>query len=348
MLRRAQRRDPRRTSPSVLLGLVVLSALAACTDVGDSSVGGAGVDASATLDGTTGDATEVDGGDDVAASDSGAQDAGPQDTGASPRDSSELESGPAESGTEDTGAEGPPDTGAEGADSGPDATVVDSGPGDTGAPETGTPDATADAGAPEGGGGGGLAACTVAPCSANQVTCSNNAASTGGVCTPTEAAFVNLDIAARATTAAGDATTNPDSCYACLVANDCLDVGTHFTNRECEDFGAGTFMNATATVPAATTCDAVVTCITTSSCAASDSSFCYCGTGGGPSSQCATTAGGAAANGPCINQEVAGLPDAKTDTSDNVGTFFGTKADPSGRANDIFACATTNVCTQCL
>jgi hypothetical protein len=189
--------------------------------------------------------------------------------------------------------------------------------------------------------------CTTAPCAASQVTCSNNAANTNGVCTATEAAFVNLDLASGATTAAGDATTNAASCYACLVTNHCVDVGTHFTGRECEDL-TGTFTNATATVPAASTCDAVVSCVTATSCAASDSSFCYCGTGGGPSTQCVTAAGGAAANGPCISQEVAGLPDAQTDTSDNVGTFYGTKSDPSGLANDIFACATTNSCTQCL
>ncbi len=190
--------------------------------------------------------------------------------------------------------------------------------------------------------------CTTTPCAASQVTCSNNSTVTDGHCTQTEADFAAIDIASGADTAGGDATVNPASCYACLVNADCLDNGTHFTGRECEDFGTGTFVNASTTVNSATTCDSVVSCVISSHCATTDNSFCYCGNGGGPSSACVTTAGGNAANGPCIAQEVAGLPDAQTDTADNVGTFYGTKADPSGRANDIFACALSAGCTQCL
>ncbi len=231
-------------------------------------------------------------------------------------------------------------------DAGPGSSTDDAGP-DSSAVDAGMEASTFDAPSEATTGGGPLTACTVAPCTANQVTCSNNSTITDGHCTQTEADFVQVDIASGADVA-GDAAQNVSSCYACLVNADCLDNGTHFSGRECEDFGASTFANASTTVDSATTCDAVVSCVISSHCAVADNSLCYCGTGGGPSSQCVTTAGGAAANGPCITQEVAGLPDAQTDTSDNVGTFYGTKADPSGRANDIFACALSAGCTTCL
>jgi hypothetical protein len=193
--------------------------------------------------------------------------------------------------------------------------------------------------------------CTAAPCAANQVTCGNNA---NGVCTPTEAPFVQLDLNSGAVSAAGDATlADPTTaCFACLNNFGCVDNAlAHVANKECEDFGATTYANATATVPAAATCDAVISCITGSAGAACASSgnginFCYCGTGGGPSSQC-QGANASAVNGNCINQEVAGFPYAKTDASD-ILSHYGTNADPSGRANNVFACAVSNSCSACL
>ncbi len=388
-----------RVHGSTLLGLLLLSAAAGCTDVGDSSAtpgldAGGLSDATVLVDGAEDSAAQTDGASgsmDATGVSPGSADAGdmgpePDDTGTPP---ATMESG-ASGGGVDSGPDATPDSGADAADEGaPDTGAPDgTGGATTCPPASGDPSLTQICGTapsqycanvssdanncgvgaagcghvcPAGDAGsvascnagvcGTMAApptvCTTAPCTASQVTCSNNAASTDGHCTQTEADFVQIDITAGADVA-GDATQNADSCYSCLVNAECLDNGTHFSGRECEDFGAGTYANASATVNAAATCDAVVSCVISSHCGATDNSFCYCGAGGGPSSQCVTTAGGSAANGPCITQEVAGLPDVKTDTSDNVGTFYGTKADPSGRANDIFACALSAGCTTCL
>jgi hypothetical protein len=80
-----------------------------------------------------------------------------------------------------------------------------------------------------------------------------------GLCTPTEAAFVQHDIDKKVATAPGNDPAS--SCYACLYNNGCID-DTHFNdfNLECGD--------PTITTGTAAQCLAIVDCILGSSCAA--------------------------------------------------------------------------------
>jgi hypothetical protein len=331
----------RHGASSALFGLVVIFlSAAACTDVGDNSSAPPELDSGALSDGTLTDSPpEADGGEDATAGDTGAgaQDAGPEDAGS------------ADAGAEETS---PPDVGAP---EGGDATIADSGAadssGDTGGPETGAPDAKADSATAEAGvdASGGLAPCTAA----NPTNCVGCFGSDNNVCSTTEALFVSLDIAKGIVTSPGvEPMDDVNNCYSCLVDNSCLDSPSMaVSGKECEDL-SGNFANGSgASVPATATCQAVVSCIVGPAgqqCGSSANglNFCYCGTGGGPSSQC-QGANAPMVNGACVNQEVAGFAYAKTDASD-ILAHFGTKSQPSGIANNIFACAVSNSCTQCL
>jgi hypothetical protein len=338
-----------RSVSRLLIGLLALSS-AGCTDVGDNSATPP-LDANAPpVDATMMDASSP-GTDGEVPEDAGAQDSGVQ--GTTPSDDGPGGE-PPETGT--VGGGEPEAGGAEagGADAGGDAASSDSGAsdaggGDTGAPDTGGPDAGPDAGAHDSGtdGAAGLVPCTAS----GQTGCVGCYGSAGNVCTPTEAIFVNLDIAKGLVTAAGP---EPDdmtaSCYSCLVYSDCIDnAADGITGTECDAL-SGNFTNGSgASVPAEATCNAVVACIAGSQgmqCAATALSYCYCGPGGGPSAQC-QGANASMVNGPCIDPEVAGFPYTKTSASSILGAYSHSTL-PSGLANSIFACAISNHCASCL
>jgi hypothetical protein len=192
------------------------------------------------------------------------------------------------------------------------------------------PDA-ADASSEEAATTGSLVPCTTAG-QTNCVKCQGNAS---GLCSPTEAQIVQHDIAKGLATAAG-----PDraaSCYACMVANSCVD-DTMFTDtgHECEDPISGT--------TTAAECSATLSCILQSSCASAGSvAMCYCGTLS--SATCKNNP--AAVNGACDTQIATGLGFATTDGTDNANNLTNTTL-ASGRADQIILCAINNSCTSCL
>jgi hypothetical protein len=206
-----------------------------------------------------------------------------------------------------------------GNDAGPPA---DSGPADTGAPDTGTDTGPADAG-PAG------------PCtSAGQTNCIRCSGNSNGVCSPTEALFVQHDIAA------GHAATT--DCYSCLLNAGCLD-DTQFgdTNHECGDLTGKFDAGAQAGQPDSTLCMNAVSCVLQTSCSSSDISICYCGpTNAGNACQTAANP-----NGACYTQEINGLG-----VSDNATVLkdYTDTTRPAGMANQIFSCAESNSCSACL
>jgi hypothetical protein len=229
----------------------------------------------------------------------------------------------------------------------PEASTPEASTPEASAPEASAPEASApETGAPETGSGA-LVACT----SAGQTGCVGCYGSTDNVCTATEAVFIALDIAKGRVTAAGPEADDGTACYSCLVDNTCLNSPANFiTGTECGDL-TGSFTNASGTVDAMATCQAVLTCITGptgQNCAGSATglSDCYCGADGGPSAQC-QGANASKVDGPCIDQEVAGFAYAKTDAAD-ILAHFGSSQQPSGVANDVFACAISNHCASCL
>jgi hypothetical protein len=249
-----------------------------------------------------------------------------------------------------------------------DATVVDATAIDASLDAT-TGDAGIDSAAVEAGedGPGGASpqtACTTAG-QTNCITCPNRSS---GVCSQTEAAFVQLDIASGSVSAAGpDYTGSPSltgNCLSCLVAGSCLDDPLHgVRNRECDDMGtagfrgsSATFTNGSgATVSTVSACLGALDCMTGPTgqqCAASaqGDTFCYCGVGGfnqtGPT---ACSSRGANVNGACLAAEVAGFTFAQTDANDIINNYTDTTgANPSGIANQILNCAQGNGCDACL
>ena len=221
----------------------------------------------------------------------------------------------------------------------------------------------------------GLQACT-ATGQANCVYCQGNGtpsddAGLKGVCSATEALFVNDDIKTGKVTAPGADTNGgsgpTDTCYNCLFAKGCLDdtvLGDH--GHECADLNGG---NSTANFTAgngsvgtyANDCTATISCIIadnavepdggTAGCATFNGGIdnCYCGPGGGSPSACGTSTSGQ--NGSCFTQETNGLSAMPNSGSGVLGQFTNTSF-PSGMANQIFVCATggsaSTQCTQCL
>jgi hypothetical protein len=184
---------------------------------------------------------------------------------------------------------------------------------------------------------------TLVPCTGpNQFCCTPCAGSANGNCTPTEALLVAHDIAnGKVTPDAGEA---PGDCYSCLVNAGCLDDVTFGdTNHECGDFAAAVFPNGPAAGSAdSTLCLDTLSCILRTSCAASGSgSSCYCGSQ--PTNTCAMDAFGAV-DGPCKLQELEGL----SPIIPQILATFTDPSTPSGRANNLVACATSNACTSCL
>jgi hypothetical protein len=197
---------------------------------------------------------------------------------------------------------------------------------------------------------------TLLPCTTpGQEDCIQCSGSTGGICTPTEAVLVQLDISSGKATAPG-----PDpagSCYQCLLGFGCIDSPSHhFTGLECGDFtgrfkaGNG-FMGQKQDI-----------CVDTLKCVLGPQGkgcendvngvvHCYCGTDGTSHSvtglYCA--AHGSSVNGPCLVPETNGSRFPPTNSSDITLGFTDTSgANPSGIANALVACASSNGCTQCL
>jgi hypothetical protein len=196
------------------------------------------------------------------------------------------------------------------------------------------------------------------------VSCQGNAGgplSNGGACSPTEAAFVQLDIDQGWITAAGpdsnphanlDGGGTPGTCYECLAGNYCLNsppIG--ITGLECGDLPTTPFTAGNGYVgdPNAI-CLATLACIQATRCAEGKYSnayyLCYCGdAGGGVISACATTTRGQ--DGVCLTAETNGFTYVPTNAHDVTGNF-GNVSQPSGMANSIFGCAETNGCPQCV
>ncbi len=190
------------------------------------------------------------------------------------------------------------------------------------------------------GSGSSPTACTMAPCSAsgsNSVKCAGSPTS-NGVCSPTEALFVAKDIAAGLLVNGQPKTGTPttESCYACLNSKLCLDKGTAVTGNECGDVSM-TAQNG----PVG--CLAVIRCTLANKCATGNpDAQCYCGSAVGTA--CNTSG---AANGPCLNEESAGLGFPSSDPIDITLNYTDTSR-PAGMANTIFDCAFSNGCANCL
>jgi hypothetical protein len=380
---RQTRCNQRQLGGIAILVVAAFTAMWGCTDLGDSSALPGNMDGSDdVIDGTMS-------GDDGATSDSSAEGSadGGSEGGSSEADGnieaqvgSEQPEQVAESSLVDQSSQvvdqGSPDV----------ATQVDSTIAESGATETGTPlgDGAADAGSDAGvdgsidsaavvpdssgadvlgagdateAGAGGLLPCTAVG-QTDCVTCPNR---TDGVCTATEALFVQIDIDAKAVTAAGpDYAGPPDKltgdCYSCLIASSCVDYPLHnIKDRECDDFTAAfTAGNGSASTQDAA-CLGALTCMvgpTGMQCAANPAgdSYCYCGAGGfagmGPSS--CTGTNDTAVNGPCLVPEANGFAYPQNDALD-IGNNYtdNTGANPAGIANLILTCAQGNTCTAC-
>lgn len=194
--------------------------------------------------------------------------------------------------------------------------------------------------------GGSLGPCT----SAGQTDCVQCEGNGDGLCTPSEALFVQFDITQGVATAAG-----PDpmtSCYACLYNNGCIDDTVNGdTGYECGDL-SGTFTNGSgSSVDAVSTCLTTLQCTLTKGCGQTNGGLtnCYCGAGGGTPSACASPSAGPNTNGACKTEDVAGFKDPADDSADIVGKDFTSATQPSGVANQMFACGQVGGhCPQCL
>jgi hypothetical protein len=189
------------------------------------------------------------------------------------------------------------------------------------------------------------AAMAAAPAANSCVTCQYNSS---GICSPTEAQFVQLDIINNV--AKGPGPDNAEgSCYACLGESSCLD-DTVFddTGNECEDTIGFTSAGTSAQ------CEAVISCILASSRGGSDCASpglggvygCYCG------GDATCTAGSLASpvtsgvNGACDTEIATALGYPLGDGRDVADTFYdGTRA--GGRADSIFNCAAASFCNSC-
>ena len=356
-----------------------------CSDVGDSSpacgVGGGEASVDSSLQsgddamGAPGDENATPGDDESAAGDDGALgNSGNGSSGSGSSSSSSGSSSSSSSGGGGVGGDGGSEATVEA--SGPDATVdatvsdgasLDAGPDGTmdaatnamadgsghDASEAGPTDAqgegAAEAGADAKVDSGSLMPCTTAG-QTNCVQCGGNLTGTGangGLCSPTEALFVQHDIDKKLATAAGpdpsstDPTTMPalGGCYACLSGAGCLDDTAFGDNgKECEAFAGGAADQSL--------CANVISCVLGASCAASSINVCYCGSAG-----LSTTCHGNPAPGPidgkCATELSTANGIAIADGTDNQAALS-KSAKPGGRAALIFSCALSNGCTQCL
>ena len=231
----------------------------------------------------------------------------------------------------------------------PDTGVAETGAPDTGVAETGVveagPDAVADSAPPPA-----LHPRIAATDTVNSVNCDGNAS---GICTPTEAVLVQIDINKGTITTPGNSESGSAGCYESLWNAGIID-DTVFgdTGKECGDH-AGNFTGAdggAATDTFANLCVATLTCEILGAgagCALTNGGVdnCYCGSGGGSPSLCSSA--GSATNGLCKTAETNGLKFDPNDSLDILKNFTDT-SEPSGVANNIIAGAAGNSFTQCL
>jgi hypothetical protein len=347
--------------------VALLAASVACfagcgSDVGDTSAGPGGDDGPA-VDGTvvSDAAQQEEAGEEASSQDTGTADSmgdstTPQEDAPSSEDVVSTQ--------EDTGSS--PETGATPQDAGPpedtgvaaeaapmdaqaDSTVSDAqtedvvdaaGTKDVAADvaaETGGHDAGADSTAPDAGHDAGTS--TLVPCTTtgqgNCVKCQGSetgVGANGGICTPTEAMFVQQDIDKGIATTAGNDPAG--GCYTCLVEKSCLDDTFGDTGNECGD---------PVTTGTSAECLATLSCILASKCAAAAVGICYCGTAP-TSTTCNATP--SAENGPCAAQIAAGNGFPQDDGQDNIENLT-TTTGASGLADQIFQCGLSNNCSVC-
>jgi len=171
----------------------------------------------------------------------------------------------------------------------------------------------------------------------NCIKCQGN---TSGLCTQTEALFVQRDISAAVATTPGN---DPAAgCYSCLLGKSCLDDNTFSdTNHECGDLGGSGITTGTTAQ-----CISTVSCILGNNCAAAAVNICYCGSAPS-SSTCNAVGSGNAANGSCDSQIATGTGFAQNDGHD-ILVNLENPAYAAGMADNIFQCALSNSCyTQC-
>jgi hypothetical protein len=189
------------------------------------------------------------------------------------------------------------------------------------------------------------------PVTANCVTCNQN---TNGVCTPTEAIFVGIDIGTGAVTTAGPP---PESgCYMTMSNDGCIDSeidsSPQTSGAECGDLGTASFTAGNGFVG---TVDDI--CVATLNCTAgfgqpgykatclgpstATISTCLCGTDHEPAATCQGVSSISLLNGVCATFELDGYPASLTTPSTLVGNFT-TSTFPSGTANSIAQCAVGN------
>jgi hypothetical protein len=181
-----------------------------------------------------------------------------------------------------------------------------------------------------------------------------------GVCTGTEAIFVQWDIDNGLVTGNAPAPylNNKGSCYECLVSHSCIDDDVNFdTGHECEDATGNVAGGAKMGETNVQACLDTLTCVlgnpattsTPTSCAntgatGSGIANCYCGPAE-PSVTSCNMASATDVNGTCSEVEVdgVGLPD--TTAPSMVIPLLLNTANGSGKANEILNCAGTNLVT---
>jgi hypothetical protein len=214
-----------------------------------------------------------------------------------------------------------------------DPIAIDAGPVDSGAAaDTGsdtTADSGVDAGSPDAAPPPPPVPCTAAG-QTGCVACSGN---TDGVCSPSEALFVQQDINA------GSAATTP--CYSCLLNAGCIDDSVFGDQgNECGDL-AGTFnAGAQAGTASSALCLDTLACVLSTGCASSAASTCFCGSSEG--SACLSVP---MPDGACYTQEVNGLG---LSANEAILESFTNVTLPSGVANQLAQCALSNQCNSCL
>lgn len=198
-----------------------------------------------------------------------------------------------------------------------------------------------------------LTPCTAAPCASDTVQCQGNT-SPAGVCTATEALFVQLDINRGIATSGGADPAN--GCYSYLLKNDCVD-NSEFgdTGKECGDVAMTAIDGESGPQSCLDNLDCMLAA--NSSCAnANPPTPCFCGTADG-----VTCWNAGAANGPCLQQEINGLPGlgatctgtypsppdcTEGDAPETLNAFTDT-ALPAGMANVLLGCAAIDCASEC-
>lgn len=190
----------------------------------------------------------------------------------------------------------------------------------------------AEAAAPPPDDGGGLRPCTKTG-QTGCVTCDGNM---DGICSPTEAAFVQHDIAKGL--AMGPGPDPAGSCYECLMNGSCIN-DTEFgdVDHECED--------NLATFGTAAQCEATIACLLTTNCAKTAVAACYCGTAA-VATACQGNPAPGPINGACASTIAMGLGFPLSDGTDNTAKLENI-AYAAGKANQIFQCGIANSCAAC-